>query len=175
MSYFPHGSFVAIRAAQEEQRRIEKEEEEMTQYTREDLEKDWEFKIVRSYSPVFRRPEVFQALLQEESVAGWDLVEKLDDRRVRFKRRLDQRRRDATLPLGFDPYRTQYGSGNTRIVYVLVGVVLAVALGVGVMVFAVVGEPGNSGDTWPLIATTIPAIIVLVGVAALIAARTRGV
>jgi hypothetical protein len=172
MSYFPHGSFVAIHAAQEEQRRIEKEEEEMTNYSREDLEKDWEFKIVRSYSPVFRKPEVFQALLQEESIAGWELVEKLDDRRVRFKRRQDNRRRDAALPPGFDPYRTQYGSGDSRMGAVMIGLVLAIGLGVFLLVFAG-AEAEGGGDSWPIIATTIPVILVFLGVAAMIAARTR--
>ena len=55
----------------------------MTKYTSEDLDKNWEFKIVRSTYPALRKPEVFQALLEEESLAGWELVEKLDDRRVR--------------------------------------------------------------------------------------------
>ena len=173
MSYFPHGSMVAIHAAREEQRRLEKEEEEMTQYTREDLEKDWEFKIVRSYSPVFRKPEVFQALLQEESLAGWELVEKLDDRRVRFKRRRDARRRDAALPPGIDPYRTQYGRGDTRILVVMIGLIMSVALGVVFMFLAEASSDGGGGDAFPFIAATLPVIAVMAGVVLLIVNRYR--
>jgi hypothetical protein len=45
------------------------EEERMTTYTREELEEDWEFKIVRANSAAFGKPEVLQKLLQEEAVA----------------------------------------------------------------------------------------------------------
>ena len=103
MSYFPHGSFIAIHAAQERRRQEEEEEEEMTRYTIDELDHNWEFKIVRSETGAFGKPEVFQSLLQEESLAGWELVEKLDNRRVRLKRHRDARRRDVTLPPEFDP------------------------------------------------------------------------
>ena len=100
MSYFPHGALIAVHTANEQRRKIEQEEEEMTKYTSEDLDHNWEFKIVRSTYTAFLKPGIFQALLEEESLAGWELVEKLDDRRVRFKRRRETRRRDATLPPG---------------------------------------------------------------------------
>ena len=82
MSHFPHGAFVAVHAAQEQRRRDQEEEEEMTRYSTDELDDNWEFKIVRSETGAFRRPEVFQSLLQEESIAGWELVEKLDNRRM---------------------------------------------------------------------------------------------
>ena len=107
----------------------------MTKYSVDEIEGDWEFKIVRSSSGAFRRPEIFQTLLQEESLAGWELVEKLDDRRVRFKRRKDARRRDAALPPGIDPYRSQYGRDTTTAA-VIIGVVIALVLGFGVALFA---------------------------------------
>lgn len=130
MSHFPHGAIIAAQAAQEEERK-RKEEETMTTYTTEDLEDNWEFKIVRAGSPAFRRPEIFQALLEEEALSGWEMVEKLDDQRVRFKRRRELRRKDARLPQGIDPYRTRYGSNAPAktIAVLLVGVLVMLAFG----------------------------------------------
>jgi len=68
-----------------------------------------EYKIVRANSDLFRNPAIFQKLCREEAEVGWMLLEKLDDRRVRFKRAIalrDSQRSD--LP-AFDPYRTHYG------------------------------------------------------------------
>jgi hypothetical protein len=98
----------AIVAAHQQQ--MMAEEERMTTYTREELEEDWEFKIVRANSAAFRKPEALQALLQKEAVAGWTMVEKFDDSRVRFKRPQSARQQDVYLPEGVDPYRTQYGA-----------------------------------------------------------------
>lgn len=137
MSYFPHGAFVAIHAA-EKRRQQEEEEEAMTKYSLDELEDNFEFKIVRSEIGSFRKPENLRRLVQEESIAGWELLEKLDDRRVRFKRPLDARRRDINLPPGYDPYRTAFDRSNARVLMVimvglvmLVGVVTSVLFGAG--------------------------------------------
>lgn len=167
MSHFPHGAFVAVYAAQEQRRRDQEEEEEMTRYSTDELDDNWEFKIVRSETGAFRRPEVFQSLLQEESIAGWELVEKLDNRRVRFKRPRDARRRDATLPTGFDPYRSQYGRPSSARIAILIGVALMVALGVAV---AFLSNFGVISETFPVIAVTVGVITLLVA-ATLIAVR----
>ncbi len=86
----------------------------MTQYTQDDLQKDYEFKIVRSGSAAFRKPETLKELVEEESRAGWVMLEKFDDSRVRFKRPRSARARDAFLPEGVDPYRTRYGAYLAR-------------------------------------------------------------
>ena len=65
---------------------LQKEEEQMTQYTREDQHQGWEYKIVRATTNPFRNPETLQTLIEEEALAGWEMVEKFDDNRVRFKR-----------------------------------------------------------------------------------------
>jgi hypothetical protein len=102
-------------AAAERRRREEEEEEGMTKYTDADLEGGWEFKILRSNIAAFRKPEVFQKVCEEEAAAGWVLVEKFDNQRLRFKRPISAREKDSSLD--FDPYRTQYGtSANTAIV-----------------------------------------------------------
>ncbi|MCT7948579.1 hypothetical protein NG798_02125 [Ancylothrix sp. C2] len=69
----------------------------------------WEYKIVRSSSDLFRDANVFQKLCEEEAQAGWILLEKLDDRRVRFKRPLAMRDIIKGEFISFDPYRTHYG------------------------------------------------------------------
>jgi hypothetical protein len=175
MSYFPHGAIVAAHAAQEARRRKEQEEEEMTKYTNDDLEQNWEFKIVRAYFPVFRKPEVFRSLLEEEALAGWELVEKLDDQRIRFKRRREARRKDAALPLGFDPYRTQYGR-NTNTTGIVIGIISALLL-MGVVLGAfIINSPSINigGDVpWILIGMVVPVFIMVIGIVAIILVRLR--
>ncbi len=179
MTHFPHGAFVAIHAAQEQQRRDREEEEEMTRYSVEELDSNWEFKIVRSESGAFRKPEVFQMLLQEESIAGWELVEKIDDRRVRFKRTRDAHRRDATLPQGYDPYRSVYGrpAGNSAGM-VFLAFIIAIVIGLALLASVLTSSsPGSSGSS-PIF-TSIPLIgvaimVILLVLIAVFAIKRRG-
>jgi len=113
------------------------EEERMTMYTREELEEDWEFKIVRANSAAFGKPEVLQKLLQEEAVAGWTMVEKFDDSRIRFKRPRDAREQDAYLPEGVDPYRTQYGASAFFYGVLVIGVLLLIVFVLAFVVLVV--------------------------------------
>ena len=92
----------AARAAAER-----REEEEMTPYMPQDLAENWEFKIVRSATGVFRNPDRMRAILEEEQRAGWTLVEKFDDSRLRLKR--PARARTGDDDLDFDPHRTWVG------------------------------------------------------------------
>jgi len=98
----------AAAAAAAEAERQRQEEEEMTKYTDADLRGDWEFKIVRSNLAGFKNLEFLQQVCAEEARAGWTLVEKFDNQRLRFKRPVSARASDAVL--GFDPYRTQVGT-----------------------------------------------------------------
>ncbi len=126
----------ASAAAAAAKKRQEEEEEEMTTYSPEELEK-YEFKIVRANWGVFGKPERFNQLLQEEARAGWELVEKFDNERVRFKRPLSARESDRQLPAGLDPYRSQYGMPPLLFALLLVLVVLA-GLGLLFVIGAVV-------------------------------------
>ena len=123
----------AVHAALEHERQKQAEEEEkMTRYTSEDIEDGWEFKIVRSTFGAFRKPEVLRTLVEEESQAGWELLEKFDDYRVRFKRPINARKNDIMLPDYIDPYRTQYGSLGNRSALIVVGLITALLLAAGV-------------------------------------------
>ncbi len=110
-------------AAAAAQRQMEEEEENMTSYSREELEQDWEFKIVRANTGVFGKPAAFEKLIEEEAQAGWVLVEKFDNSRVRFKRPRSARRRDAQLPAGIDPYRTRYGMSEGAFAVILLAAI----------------------------------------------------
>lgn len=112
------GATAAVIAAQAARRRRE-EEEEMTRYSAEDLAGGWEFKILRSGSNAFRKPERLRQYLDEEAAAGWTLVEKFDAGRVRLKRPVAARANDAALSL--DPYRSCVGLSEGVLVMVWVG------------------------------------------------------
>jgi hypothetical protein len=106
----------------------------MTPYRPEDIE-GWEFKIVRAMSARFKTRQALQQLLQEEAESGWEMLEKLDDSRVRFKRKTERRAADGQRRI--DPYRTHVGlSEGGLVVAILVGVAIAAGLGALVFVLA---------------------------------------
>jgi hypothetical protein len=105
---------VTAAVAAAEAQRLLQEEEEMTQYSDSDLSGDWEFKIVRATTGIFRKPDEFATLLEEEAKFGWRLLEKLDDGRVRFKRHVRDRARDRRNASDQDPYRSIYGRSQAK-------------------------------------------------------------
>jgi hypothetical protein len=125
----------AAAAAKHRQMMFAEEEEDMAKYTQEGLNNDWEFKIVRSDSGAFRKMGILQKLIEEEARAGWVMLEKFDDSRVRFKRPRRARTRDALLPPDVDPYRTQYGISSTRIGLLVVGLMTLAFLALGALGF----------------------------------------
>ena len=133
MAYIPAAAAAAEKRRQ--MRRLAEEEGDMARYTQDDLKSDWEFKIVRSESGAFRKPEILRKLIEEEARAGWVMLEKFDDRRVRFKRPRSARNRDALLPPGVDPYRTQYGVSSTRIGLLVVALMMLALLALGALGF----------------------------------------
>jgi hypothetical protein len=111
-------------AAAAARRRREKEEEQMSGYNPADLE-GWEFKIVRSHFARFGNADVLNRLISEESQNGWEMLEKFDNSRIRFKRRIERR----SLHSGgeIDPYRTHFGT--SPVIMPLVAASVAVLLG----------------------------------------------
>jgi hypothetical protein len=122
-----YGGAAAAAAAANSRR----EEEEMTPYPPGDPIADWEFKILRSATAAFRRPERLRAILEEEARAGWTLLEKFDDGRIRLKRPASARQLDGKLD--FDPYRTHVGPSEGRIVALVLGVFLGTFLLLGLL------------------------------------------
>jgi len=125
----------ATAAAAAKRRQEQQEEEEMAKYTEGDLKEGWEFKIVRSSMGAFSNPATLQNLIEEEAQAGWIMLEKFDDSRVRFKRPVSARSKDATRPGDIEPYRTTYGVSEGSLALIIIGVVLAAIAAVGVVVF----------------------------------------
>jgi hypothetical protein len=117
------------RTQTEDQQATEQEEELLTPYdspetietheTRNRSTRDrdprlvgWEFKLLRAEADLFRSPAVLQQACDEEAIAGWILLEKLDDQRLRFKRPIAMREVIDPQTLGFDPYRSVYGGSH---------------------------------------------------------------
>ncbi len=129
------GAHAAAHAAAE-QKKKQQEEEEMTSYTRNELENDFEFKIVRSSTGRFKKREIIEQLKEEEAMSGWIMVEKFDDNRIRFKRPLSAQRNDPMLPPGIDSYRTSYGMSEGGTALTILGV-LALIGGVIVLLLSI--------------------------------------
>ena len=127
---FSAGAAAAAAAAEAARRRAE-EEETMTSYTAEELNDDWEFKIVRTVTRKFRDPLELRKVLDEEAQAGWILVEKFDDQRIRLKRPVSARPHDNELSF---PYRTTYGTTEGMLALLIIGGVIGVMMVVGMLI-----------------------------------------
>ena len=101
------------------------EEEEEMRGSGADQHEGWEFKILRCTGSHFKNRSVFRAALDEEAKAGWELLEKIDDHRVRLKRRIDCRDQDHRI-VG-DPYRTWIGMTPNTMALIMLGVLFGVA------------------------------------------------
>jgi len=102
---------------------LREEEESMTGYTADELAEGFEFKILRSATGRFKDPGFLRQSLETEARAGWTLVEKFDNARVRLKRPAAARRGDAAL--GFDPYHTSVGITDVQLALTIIGIVLS--------------------------------------------------
>ena len=128
-SFVPVTTGAGAAAAAAARKRMIDEEENLTPYNKGDLD-GWEFKIVRSGFGRFRKPEVIQELCRREAEAGWEMLEKFDSQRIRFKRRIENRSRDGQL--GYDAYRTCSGVGGGARVWLFIALTV---LMLGAMVF----------------------------------------
>ena len=127
------GGAAAAAAAAARARAQREEEESMTGYTPEELAGGWEFKILRSATSPFKDPAFLRRTLEEEGRAGWVLVEKFDNSRIRLKRPAAARAGDAGLD--FDPYRTWVGLSENQLGLVIASVVLGVLVLAGLIAF----------------------------------------
>lgn len=107
----------------------------------------WEFKIVRATSDLFRESAVLKRLCEEEATAGWILLEKLDNRRVRFKRPIAMREVIRADLLPIDPYRTTYGGSSSWKRWAIVGsglILLILPAYLGFALISLVIRPADS-------------------------------
>ena len=110
----------------------------------------WEYKIVRASSDLFRNPAIFHKLCQEEAEIGWILLEKLDDRRVRFKRPIALRDENRSNLPPFDPYRTHYGPMSNAMTWAGAIVLLSAIVLPAVLGYALVSATlSKSRSNWP--------------------------
>ena len=165
------GGVAAAAAAKRRRMMLAEEEEGMVKYRQDDLSNDWEFKIVRSESGAFRKPEVLRKLIEEEARVGWVMLEKFDDRRVRFKRPRSARTRDALLPPGVDAYRTRYGAPSAQ--YALLATMLGglVAAGLGVLAF-LIADGFEAPVGWTVVGIA-PLVLILLGILLIVKMRLR--
>lgn len=113
-------------------KQAQKIEEEKPNYSASDLS-GWEFKILTANTlGGFRTPNVLNQVLQEEAVAGWELVEKFDNYRIRLKRRTQNRQ--LANQAGNDPYRSVYGPSDVKVITL----VFAACGGFALLLFAFV-------------------------------------
>jgi hypothetical protein len=102
-------------------RRREEEEELMSGYSPQDLQGNWQFKIVRG---TFKTAAQIEAVVQEQAEFGWLLVEIFDQTRIRFKRPAGEADRDAYRE--GNPYATTSkasgpGCGTTLMLALVLG------------------------------------------------------
>lgn len=113
-------------------------------YTPEELNGLWEFKVVQSPRGTFRDPRHLRLLLDQEAIAGWQMVEMVDDAHIRFKRPIHWRVQDSYLPATVDPYRTVYSLPVERQIeqMVFLSVVVAVVILLMIIVTVLATLPG---------------------------------
>ena len=112
----------------------------MTNYSPQDSTDGWEFKILRSMWGAFRKTERLHEILADEGRAGWVLVEKFDNGRIRLKR--PTRARELDIKLDFDPYRTYIGPSENRIALTVAALVFGILVAI-VFVAIVVARVNN--------------------------------
>jgi hypothetical protein len=131
------GNVGAAAAAAARAARMREEEEKLTTYNTNELE-GWEFKIVRANTGYFKKYERVKQVCEEEAKAGWEMVEKFDNYRIRFKRPIEKRKNDQYLQ-GIDPYRTQAGIGTGPLVATILGIIAA-GIAVALIVTAIASK-----------------------------------
>lgn len=92
-----------------------------------------EYKIIQSQTPLFSNTAKMHEILDQEAKAGWRLLEKEDNYRIKLQRDISHRDNDKNLD--FDAYRSTVGVssvvtyGATAVMTILiVGVILYLAL-----------------------------------------------
>ncbi|MCD6284688.1 MAG: hypothetical protein J7M39_02090 [Anaerolineae bacterium] len=119
-----------------------------------DTEDRYEFKVLRGHLGSFRRPERFQAILEEERCAQWEMVIKQDNESIVLRRPRRSQVYDTLSGSEIDPYRTQIDSSLvTPKVSAFPG--LLVLGGLVAFLATSKAEVAVDGARWPRIAVAI--------------------
>jgi hypothetical protein len=102
------------------------EEEELMGYSPGDLQGNWQFKIVKGN---FKTKEQVEAVVEEQSVFGWVLVEIFDQNRIRFKRPETEAAKDEFRE--GNPYSTVSNASGAGCLSMAAGLLLGAAVLVG--------------------------------------------
>lgn len=92
-----------------------------------------EFKIIQSTTPYFADTHKLKQVLEEEAESGWELVEKLDNYKIRVQRQISHRSDDANR--NRDPYRSQVGPSHL----ITYGTAAVLTIAAVLVVFKLVG------------------------------------
>lgn len=92
-----------------------------------------EYKVIQAQTPLFASTPKMHEILEEEAQAGWNLLEKEDNYRLKLQRETSHRENDNKLSI--DPYRTTVGvssmvtyGATAAITIAVVSVILYLAL-----------------------------------------------
>ena len=92
-----------------------------------------EYKVIQAQTPLFSDTAKMHEVLEQEARAGWQLLEKEDNYRIKLQRNISHRDNDKNLD--FDAYRSTVGVssmvtyGATAVVTIaIVSVILYLAL-----------------------------------------------
>ena len=66
-----------------------------------------EYKVLTSQTPAFAKQEYIAKIMEQETRAGWQLLEKYDNYKLRLQRDISHRENDKNLD--FDAYNTSVG------------------------------------------------------------------
>jgi len=95
---------------------------------------DLEYKVIHTQTPLFSDTARMHEILEQEARAGWQLLEKENNFRIKLHRNISHRENDKNLD--FDAYRTSVGVspvlayGTTAVFTVgIVALILYLALG----------------------------------------------
>lgn len=89
---------------------------------------DLEYKTIQSQTPIFANTDKMHKVLEEEARAGWRLLSKEDNHKIKLQRDISNRENDKNLD--FDAYRTSIGVSSV-VTYVGTSIItLAIVLAI---------------------------------------------
>lgn len=167
MAWLPAATAAAAAASR---RREEEEAQVIDGLLQKDSDGRYEYKVLRSSSGAFKRPDRRNQVLMEEARAGWDMALMLDNSRLILRRDKKMREQDFLSTPGIDPYRIEV-DGNQALF-----IALALFLAMGIAPLALALLLINTNGPAPLssgILVIMGLVVLLLIVAVFIAIRRK--